>query len=81
MLLNRLRVRIGNEIIPEIGRAVTVSFGVTAYAKPDSPEDLVKRVDQALYRSKQAGRDKVTKIARPRKRTLSKQKPLLGEAR
>ena len=81
MLLNRLRVRIGNEIIPEIGRAVTVSFGVTAYAKPDSPEDLVKRVDQALYRSKQAGRDKVTKIARPKKRTLPKQKPSLGEAR
>jgi diguanylate cyclase (GGDEF)-like protein/PAS domain S-box-containing protein len=62
MLLNRLRARIANEVIPEIGRAVTVSFGVTAFAKPDSPGDLVKRVDQALYQSKQDGRDRVTKI-------------------
>ncbi len=62
MLLNRLRIRISNEVIPEIGRAVTVSFGVTAFAKSDSPADLLNRVDQALYQSKQTGRDKVTKI-------------------
>ena len=62
MLLNRLRMRISNEVIPEIGRAVTLSFGVTAFGKSDSAGDLVKRVDQALYQSKQAGRDKVTKI-------------------
>jgi len=62
MLLNRLRARIANEVIPEIGRAVTVSFGVTAFTKSDSPGDLVKRVDQALYQSKQDGRDRVTKI-------------------
>ena len=36
MLLNRLRTSIANQVIPEIGRAVTLSFGVTAYAKPDS---------------------------------------------
>jgi diguanylate cyclase (GGDEF)-like protein/PAS domain S-box-containing protein len=62
MLLNRLRLTVANQVIPEIGRAVTLSFGVTAYAKPDSPSDLVKRVDQALYQSKQTGRNKVTKI-------------------
>jgi diguanylate cyclase (GGDEF)-like protein/PAS domain S-box-containing protein len=62
MLLNRLRLRVASEVIPEIGRAVTLSFGVTAFAKPDSPRDLLERVDQALYRSKQDGRDKVTKI-------------------
>src|SRR5229473_2464818 len=62
MLLNRLRMRISNEVIPEIGRAVTLSFGVTAFGKSDTAGDLVKRVDQALYQSKQAGRDKVTKI-------------------
>jgi len=62
MLLNRLRMRIADEVIPEIGRAVTVSFGVTAFAKSDSPADLVKRVDEALYLSKQAGRNKVTKL-------------------
>jgi diguanylate cyclase (GGDEF)-like protein/PAS domain S-box-containing protein len=62
MLLNRLRIRIGNEVLPEIGRSVTLSFGVTAFQKSDSPADLVKRVDQALYQSKQTGRNKVTKI-------------------
>jgi diguanylate cyclase (GGDEF)-like protein/PAS domain S-box-containing protein len=62
MLLNRLRLSIANQVVAEIGRAVTMSFGVTAYAKPDSPGDLVKRVDEALYESKQTGRNKVTKI-------------------
>ena len=62
MLLNRLRLSIANQVIAEIGRAVTLSFGVTTYAKPDSPADLVKRVDEALYQSKQTGRNKVTKI-------------------
>ena len=62
MLLNRLRMRIANEVIPEIGRAVTLSFGVTAFGKSDTAGDLVKRVDQALYQSKEAGRDRVTKV-------------------
>ena len=31
MLLNRLRTSIADQVIPEIGRAVTLSFGVTAF--------------------------------------------------
>jgi diguanylate cyclase (GGDEF)-like protein/PAS domain S-box-containing protein len=62
VLLNRLRLSVANQVIAEIGRAVTLSFGVTTYAKPDTPSDLVKRVDEALYQSKQTGRNKVTKI-------------------
>jgi len=66
MLLNRLRTSIANQVIAEIGRAVTLSFGVTAFTKsganPDTPDDLLDRVDQALYRSKETGRNKVTKI-------------------
>jgi len=66
MLLNRLRMTIANQVIAEIGRAVTLSFGVTAFTKSDgktdSPDELVKRVDQALYLSKQAGRNRVTRI-------------------
>jgi diguanylate cyclase (GGDEF)-like protein/PAS domain S-box-containing protein len=66
MLLNRLRTGVANQVIPEIGRAVTLSFGVTAFTKSetksDTPDELLKRVDQALYRSKQTGRNKVTKI-------------------
>jgi diguanylate cyclase (GGDEF)-like protein/PAS domain S-box-containing protein len=61
-LLNRLRVSVCNHVIPEIGRAVTLSFGVTACTKSDSPEDLLKRADRALYTSKQTGRNKVIKL-------------------
>jgi diguanylate cyclase (GGDEF)-like protein/PAS domain S-box-containing protein len=64
-LLNRLRTSIASHVISKIGRAVTMSFGVTAYAKPDRPDDILKRVDQALYISKQAGRNKVTSLALP----------------
>jgi diguanylate cyclase (GGDEF)-like protein/PAS domain S-box-containing protein len=66
ILLNRLRTSIANQVIPEIGRAVTLSFGVTEFTKSDTKsdtaDDLLARVDQALYRSKQTGRNKVTKI-------------------
>jgi diguanylate cyclase (GGDEF)-like protein/PAS domain S-box-containing protein len=61
-MLNRLRENIANYPIPEIGRAVTLSFGVTEYMKADDPDDLLKRADRALYTSKQDGRNKVTKL-------------------
>jgi diguanylate cyclase (GGDEF)-like protein/PAS domain S-box-containing protein len=63
-LLNRLRTDIANYVIPEIGRAVTLSFGVTACTKPDDADDLLERADRALYTSKQTGRNKVTKLQR-----------------
>jgi diguanylate cyclase (GGDEF)-like protein len=63
-LLNRLRTDIANYVIPEIGRAVTLSFGVTACAKPDDADDLLERADRGLYTSKQTGRNKVTKLRR-----------------
>ncbi len=42
-----------------LGR-ITVSIGVAAYQPGEDPMDLVNRADQALYRSKQGGRNKVT---------------------
>jgi len=60
-LLERIRATIATHVIPEIGGPVTLSFGVTAYGKSDGPDDLLNRVDHALYASKQAGRNKVTK--------------------
>lgn len=42
-----------------LGR-ITVSIGVAAYQPGEDPVDLVNRADQALYRSKQGGRNKVT---------------------
>ena len=62
VLLNRLRADIADRAIAAIGRALTVSFGVTAYANGDDPDCLLKRVDEALYVSKQTGRNRVTRL-------------------
>ena len=38
---------------------VTISIGVTSYRSGDTPETLIARADRALYRAKQAGRDRL----------------------
>ncbi|MEZ5114960.1 MAG: GGDEF domain-containing protein [Candidatus Nanopelagicales bacterium] len=42
-----------------VGVAPTVSIGVALQAEDEGPEDLLRRADQALYRAKVAGRDRV----------------------
>ncbi len=39
--------------------AATVSIGVAAFDGTETPEKLVDRADQALYRAKHAGRNRV----------------------
>ena len=39
---------------------LTLSFGVAIYSKDEAGEDFVNRADEALYRSKKAGRNMVT---------------------
>ena len=39
---------------------ITLSFGVTTYKKGEVVEDFVNRADEALYQSKNTGRNKVT---------------------
>ena len=39
--------------------AVTVSFGVADADNADSPEALIRHADEALYRAKNAGRNRV----------------------
>ena len=38
---------------------VTISLGVTTYIKDESKKSLLKRVDDALYEAKEAGRNRV----------------------
>ncbi len=57
-LAGRLRAAVAGHTFPEVGR-VTVSFGVTAHRCGDTTESIVQRADDALYRAKEAGRDRV----------------------
>lgn len=42
-----------------LGR-ITLSFGVTNYIQGESPEQFIHRADEALYQSKNSGRNRVT---------------------
>jgi len=42
------------------GLAVTLSIGATLLREDDTPETIVQRADQLMYKSKQAGRNRVT---------------------
>ncbi|MGB5940947.1 MAG: GGDEF domain-containing protein [Rhodanobacter sp.] len=46
-------------------RAVTVSIGVAQAAVADGSEDLIRRVDAALYDAKHAGRDQAVTVVVP----------------
>ena len=46
--------------VDEQGLTVTISIGGTLLLPGDTPETLVQRADQLMYRSKQAGRNRVT---------------------
>lgn len=44
---------------------VTVSIGATEYRRHEKLTDFIKRADQAMYRSKQNGRDRISSITPP----------------
>lgn len=62
-IVDRIRASVGNARTP-IGAdkklKVTISMGVTQFRKGEDLEQLLSRADQALYASKQAGRNRVT---------------------
>lgn len=57
-LAERLRQRIEGVDIAPAGK-ITASFGVATYQSKESPPDLVRRADQALYKAKEGGRNRV----------------------
>lgn len=62
---NRLREKISQAIMPANGHniSLTASFGVTMLKPEDnSIEDTIDRADEALYRAKAGGRDRVESI-------------------
>jgi diguanylate cyclase (GGDEF)-like protein/PAS domain S-box-containing protein len=46
--------------LPDCSLHVTISLGVTLARLQDSPETLIQRADDLMYRSKDAGRNRVT---------------------
>jgi|tagenome__1003787_1003787.scaffolds.fasta_scaffold20958456_3 two-component system cell cycle response regulator len=57
----RLRASVGDR--PVAGLRVTVSAGVATWAPGESPDDLLRRADAALYAAKRGGRDQVAQAA------------------
>jgi len=58
MIAERLRAAIEASEFPDVG-TITSSFGVTEHASEDTVENLIKRADDALYRAKELGRNRV----------------------
>lgn len=56
--IDRMRVAIEQASWPH--RAVTASFGVESLSGEMRPEDLIDHADQALYHSKESGRNRVS---------------------
>ncbi len=58
-LAERLRGRVASRaLLPS--RTLTISVGVTTYRQEDTLDELLSRVDRALYHSKQQGKNRVT---------------------
>jgi diguanylate cyclase (GGDEF)-like protein len=57
-LAERLRQAVAGKDFIAAGR-VTASFGVAGYASGEPPAAMLKRADEALYRAKNGGRNKV----------------------
>lgn len=57
-LAEAIRKAVEDHVFAGVGR-VTASFGVAAFAPDDGVASLIERADQALYRAKRGGRNRV----------------------
>ncbi|WP_117193623.1 GGDEF domain-containing protein [Rhizobium terrae] len=61
VIANRLRQRIPSDLRETLGYHVTISGGLGEFQEADTSfEDVLKRADEGLYRSKRAGRDQMS---------------------
>lgn len=58
-IIERLRLSLAANVIAEIGRAVTASFGISQWREGDTPDEVLRRADQAAYLAKANGRNRV----------------------
>ena len=56
VVAEKLRLSIAAHRFERVGH-LTASFGVSSYRTGDDLNTLAKRVDEALYRAKESGRD------------------------
>ena len=62
LLAERVRAALAARSIPGVrGLRVTASFGVAEYARGSDTEQLVAAADQALYRAKRSGKNRVNR--------------------
>ena len=60
-ICNRLREKIQNEVKDPDGKSITVSMGIASYPEQGLwEEELLKKADLALYKSKDDGRNRVS---------------------
>ncbi len=69
LLAERVRLAIRGLDFTDIAQdlRVTTSLGVASYSPEETPEQLLKRADDALYQAKRQGRDRVVIASRPAK--------------
>ncbi len=63
-----MRKNISDQVLPAMKQPITASFGVAELGAEETAPSLLKRVDQALYYSKEHGRNRVSS-ADPWKKT------------
>jgi diguanylate cyclase (GGDEF)-like protein len=60
-LAEKLRGAIEKSTLDKVGN-ITCSFGVTSYVKKESKNSFIKRLDSALYRAKDEGRNRIVVV-------------------